>query len=127
MGKIVLIVDDVQGIVILLEELLTSAGYETITASTGPEALQKLQEAPCDVIILDYQLPLKNGLEVIHETSDLGIKTPVIMMTGMAEKIESDVQEEERIVAILNKPFDIEEVLTFVESCMDTYKVTNYS
>lgn len=122
-----LIVDDVQGIVILLEELLTSAGYETITASTGPEALQKLQEAPCDVIILDYQLPLKNGLEVIHETSDLGIKTPVIMMTGMAEKIESDVQEEERIVAILNKPFDIEEVLTFVESCMDTYKVTNYS
>jgi len=127
MGKTVLIVDDVQGIVILLEELLTSAGYETITASTGPEALQKLQEAPCDVIILDYQLPLKNGLEVIHETSDLGIKTPVIMMTGMAEKIESDVQEEERIVAILNKPFDIEEVLTFVESCMDTYKVTNYS
>lgn len=122
-----LIVDDVQGIVILLEELLTSAGYETITASTGPEAIQKLQEAPCDVIILDYQLPLKNGLEVIHETSDLGIKTPVIMMTGMAEKIESDVQEEERIVAILNKPFDIEEVLTFVESCMDTYKVTNYS
>lgn len=118
--KRVMIVDDDVGIVFLLKELLSSKGYGVSTASTGDETIKLMKEESYDLILMDFQLPMKNGLEVIAETSEIGINTPVIMMTGMPEKIETVVKEVDRIVGLLQKPFDIFNVMQLVEENMNS-------
>lgn len=121
--KRILIVDDEQGIVFLLEELLVSAGYETITARTGRKAIQIAEEEYLDLIILDFQLPMKNGLEVISEIQSQGITTPIIMMTGMSEEIEVLLKDIDQVKGLLKKPFDITEVITLVEQNLKLDKI----
>lgn len=123
-GKTILIVDDEEGIVFLLEELLASAGYKTISATTGPEALERIEEEKIDLLILDFQLPLMNGLEVLQKTSQKGIKTPAIMISGMTERIEIELKEKNRIVGVLQKPFDIKEVLELIEEKLNPYEMS---
>lgn len=121
--KRILIVDDEQGIVFLLEEILVSAGYETITARTGRNAIQVAEEGYPDLIILDFQLPMINGLEVISEIQSQGIKTPIIMMTGMSEEIEMSLKNIDQVKGLLKKPFDITEVITLVEENLKLDKI----
>ena len=50
-------------------------------ARTGAEALHKVQESPPDLILLDYQLPDLNGVDVAKQISDLFPKIPILMVT----------------------------------------------
>jgi len=121
--KKILIVDDERGIVYLLEELLSSAGYETSSAATGLKAIESIGKESFDLLILDFQLPMKNGLEIINEISEQGIETPVIMMTGMSEQVEILSEKINQIVGLLRKPFDIQELFLLVEKNLSTERV----
>jgi DNA-binding NarL/FixJ family response regulator len=50
-------------------------------ARTGAEALQKVIEAPPDLILLDYQMPDLNGVDVARQISELFPKIPILMVT----------------------------------------------
>lgn len=122
-GKRVLIVDDEGGIRYLLEELLVSAGYETISADTGLKAVQIVEAEELDLILLDFQLPILNGLEVIQKLRQLNKGIPIIMMTGMSEKMEMEIGKFAEVKALLRKPFDISQVLALVEKNIKTEKI----
>src|SRR5690625_1882490 len=121
--KWIVIVDDEVRIVFLLEELLVSAGYSMITARAGRQATHIAEEEYLDLIILDFALPMKNGLEVIREIQSQGITTPVIMMTGMSEEIEVLLKDIDQVKGLLKKPFDITEVITLVERNLKLDKI----
>lgn len=50
--------------------------------SSGEQALIRLQERRFDLVLTDYHMPNMNGLELLHEVQQLGIDTPVIIMTA---------------------------------------------
>lgn len=108
----ILIVDDENGIRILLEEVFKSAGYQVESADTGSRALEKLQQTNVDLLIIDYKLPVLNGIEVIKQVADSSQnKVPVILMTGMVEAITEEEKSIENIKHVLAKPFDIADIL----------------
>ena len=59
----VLIVDDSKLALMALKGLLTSEGYEVLTAMNGQEALKVLEETPCRMVVSDWEMPVMNGLE----------------------------------------------------------------
>lgn len=122
-GKRILIVDDEAGILYLLEELLVSVGYETISAKTGIKAIQIAEAEELDLILLDFQLPVLNGLDVIQKLRELGKNIPIIMMTGMSEQIEMEIEKYEEIKSLLRKPFNISDVLSLVKENAKSNKI----
>src|SRR5699024_543277 len=114
----ILIVDDQPGIRLLLSEVLEQEGYNVFTAETGPETLEKLQGLKVDLIILDYQLPVIDGLSIVRILDKRNCPIPVILMSGLPECLPVDPMEYENIVKSIAKPFDIEEILLDVEAAL---------
>lgn len=117
----ILIVDDQPGIRLLLTDILTNEGYVITTASTGKEALDKLQEKQFALIMLDYKLPIIDGEEVLKKMEQLNIKIPVIVMSGLAEKIEKEMEEIPHVKQLLAKPFNIREVPEAVTTSIQNF------
>jgi len=82
----VLVVDDEPDAVELLEEFLTSKGYEVVTASNGEEALRKVKEERPHLILLDVRMPGMNGLDVLRQVRQFDQEVGVIMVTAVNEE-----------------------------------------
>ena len=86
--KKILIADDETDVHVFLRVALEQDGREIITASDGQEALEKAKAELPDLIILDVQMPGKDGFEVFSALS--GYKAtesiPVIMLTGVSDR-----------------------------------------
>jgi signal transduction histidine kinase/ActR/RegA family two-component response regulator len=78
----VLIVEDDADLVELLNVYLHEFGFSTVTAIDGAEALQKCENEDIDLVLLDMQLPLLSGVEVVKKLRELGFNAPVIAMTA---------------------------------------------
>ncbi|MEX2271956.1 MAG: response regulator [Vicinamibacterales bacterium] len=83
-----LIVDDDDVDRLALKRTLTKAGVVgTLAEAVDPnEALEKLRRETFDCIILDYQLPGTDGLQVLHAIRAAGVRTPVIALTGQGDE-----------------------------------------
>jgi len=114
----ILIVDDQQGIRLLLSEVLKQEGYHVYTAETGPEALDNLQKIKFDLAILDYQLPIIDGLSIVKILNKHKCPLPLIFMSGLPERLPVDPMEYENIVKTIAKPFDIEEIISDVATAL---------
>lgn len=78
----VLLVDDERDFVEVLSERLANRGFHVNIAFSGDEALEALQEADPDVVILDVLMPGRNGIETLQEIKRLKPLAEVIMLTG---------------------------------------------
>lgn len=107
-GARVLVVDDANFFREMLADLLSPLNLNLNLAATAAEALQQLQLQPCDLIILDLNLPDKNGLELIAEIradKKLG-KTRILAMSGVFRREEDSVEAiRAGADAFLNKSF----------------------
>src|SRR5699024_7873972 len=110
MKRKILVVEDQAGIRLLLSDALENIGYSVAVAETGKEGLEKVTQCSFDLIILDYQLPYMNGLEVIAEMEKNQLNTPVIFMSGLIESIQKDEKQQMMIVQWVAKPFNIQEM-----------------
>ena len=77
--KAILIVDDEKNLLKLYEKEFAEEGYRVITASSGSEALQKIQKDPFDLVILDIRMPDLNGVETLKKIMESTSKIPVIL------------------------------------------------
>ncbi len=79
----ILIVDDNPAVRRYLRAILEqqSSWHVCAEAKTGAEALQKVLEAPPDLILLDYQMPDLNGVDVAKQISEMFPKMPILMVT----------------------------------------------
>src|SRR5215471_4292696 len=113
----ILVVDDEPANVRLLEAILVPAGYSVLSASSGPEALERVAGELPDLVLLDVQMAGMNGYEVcrrIREDEATAL-LPVVMVTSH--------DSEARIDGIragaddfVTKPFDQQELLLRVRS-----------
>ena len=88
MNEKILLADDSAAIRFLVAEVLTEAGFTVIEAQDGQEAIEKTYKENPDLLILDYEMPYKNGFEVVQEVrSRTGyLNTPIIIFTAITDK-----------------------------------------
>ncbi len=109
--KKILIVDDQQGIRLLLNEIFRMEGYDTYLAASGSEALHLFEEHEIDGVLLDMKIPGMNGLEILKEIKQKKENVYVFMMTAYGEQ---DIIKEALALGAMGyftKPFNIFEVL----------------
>ena len=91
MAKKILVIDDEAPLRHALRDKLSHEGFDVIEASDGDEALKKMRELTPDLILLDFVMPKKDGVEVLKEMrNDSKIKNiEVIMLTNLADPMKS--------------------------------------
>ncbi len=82
MKKRVLIVDDEEGIRLLYKEELEEEGCDVELASSGEEALEKLESDNIDLVLLDIKMPGMDGVEVLRKVKERWKELPVILCTA---------------------------------------------
>ncbi len=107
----ILVADDDEAICDTVEDALHLAGYTTIRARHGQEALDQIRKQRPDLAILDVNMPKLNGFELVQKMRTLGIDTPIIFLTARHNR--EDVVSGLKIGAddYVKKPFGIEELL----------------
>ena len=103
----ILVVDDEHAIVETIVELLTWDGHSVLAASNGVLALEVLATRKPDVVLLDFIMPLKDGIETLRAMrNDSALASvPVIFMTAAPMSIPTDAPAYE---LLLVKPFGVE-------------------
>ena len=115
----ILIADDDGDIRDILKDTLTSLGARIVTASHGQECLDRVEAAAPDLILLDIEMPIKNGLEVLQELRQRGSETTVIMITAYGT-IERAVQAmKQGAYDFITKPFDLDHIALTVEKALE--------
>lgn len=82
MEKKVLIVDDDEGVLLLFSTLLKKDGWTVFMAADGKECFEMIEEAEPDIVLLDFQLPDMDGMEILGKIKQMGLNMPVIMVTA---------------------------------------------
>lgn len=116
----VLIIDDTKNIRVLLTQCLAFEGYEVSTASGGAEALRQIAEHPFDLIFLDVRMPEISGTEVLRHIRQMGINTPVVMMTAFGTVKNAVDCTQLGAVAYLQKPFTENKIRQVLEEVLQT-------
>ena len=78
----ILIVDDAEDIRDILSDRFQMYGYETLTAADGEEALEKVEKALPELVLLDIRLPKLDGMEVLSRIKSDHPEILVIMITA---------------------------------------------
>ncbi len=81
----ILIVEDDENILSLLKRGFEEEGYIIDSSSDGEEAEYLITTNSYDIIILDWMLPSKNGIEILKSIREQNVSTPVIMLTAKDE------------------------------------------
>lgn len=113
----VLVADDSGVVRKMIVRTLQSIGVEDITeAADGVEALKKFFDSEFDLVLTDWNMPNKNGLEVIQAIRSAGMTVPIIMVTTVEQ--QGDVQDafEAGCTDYLNKPFECDDLLAKIEA-----------
>jgi DNA-binding NtrC family response regulator len=115
----ILIADDDRDIRDILKDTLTSLGARIITASHGQECLDRAEADAPDLILLDIEMPTKNGLEVLKELRQRESETTVIMITAYGT-IERAVEAMKRgAYDFITKPFDLDHLAVTVQNALE--------
>jgi len=86
--KKVLIVDDEPDTLELVKLVLESGGFETVLATTGKEALKKLEALRPDLVLLDIMMPDMDGWEVFRKIKEKNTKMPIAILTAKAQNFD---------------------------------------
>jgi len=113
----VLVVDDEPSLTRSIAYTLRKEGYEVVTASDGPGAVETAQESRPNVIVLDVMLPGIDGLEVCRRIRRAS-SVPILMLTARAEEIDRIIGLEVGADDYLTKPFSMRELVARIRALL---------
>jgi len=120
-GKRILVVDDNVGNAALLAAYLRKAAHDVSVATSGPQALEMLRDAPPDLMILDARMPGMSGyevLETINAEPEIGTR-PVLMLTALNQPQNKQRAVELGVDDFLSKPVSKLDFLHRVEALLE--------
>jgi DNA-binding NtrC family response regulator len=88
----------------------TDSGYEVVAAGNGREAIDLLQEQSFDLVISDYRMPEKDGLQVLHQAREMNEEAVVIVMTAYGTVDHAVEVMQAGAYDYLQKPFNVEDL-----------------
>jgi DNA-binding response OmpR family regulator len=116
----ILIVEDEPDVVTYLSTLLDDAGYDTVAAEDGDQALEKVKASPPDLITLDITMPHTSGVKFYREMkeSDKWNRIPIIIVTGISTDFEKFISTRRQVPppeGYLQKPIDRQKMLAMIK------------
>jgi len=85
MSARILVVDDEEIVLKSCLRILAGGEFEVDTATSGPEALRRIEEHPYDLVVLDIMMPGMDGLEVLQRVKEAHPDIDIVMITGLSE------------------------------------------
>ena len=109
----ILVVEDDDGIRDLVDLVLSSAGYEVLTASDGAAALQLVGTVHPDLVLLDMRMPVMDGWEFARQyRAGPEPHAPIVVLTAARDAAARAAEIHAN--GYLGKPFEVSELLTLV-------------
>ena len=113
--RTILVVDANPSVTETLRYIMTSCGYNVVTAAGGAEALARAKEQTMDGALIDVHMPGMNGIEVcrtlLDHSSATGLVMPVWLITGALTAEIHNQAAAAGALAVLAKPFNIQELV----------------
>jgi signal transduction histidine kinase len=109
-----LVVDDEEAVREMLGDLLAMGGHTVVLASTGEEAISRLQAERFDVVLTDLGMPKVSGWEVARACKAMSPKVPVVLVTGWGVELSQEELEANGVDAVLSKPLNVDQILEAV-------------
>jgi CheY-like chemotaxis protein len=110
----VLVVDDEPGMRETLVDILEESGYDVTAAADGQDALDVMQTHDVDVVVMDVQMPNRDGVSVLQQLSPP--PPAIIMVTAYTVEERLRAAVDANAFAILHKPFPVGRLLSLVAS-----------
>ena len=107
----ILVVDDGEANRQLISLVLKRAGLTVVSCTNGQEGVDAAKAGPFDLILMDMQMPVKDGYTATRELRELGLKVPIIALTGNAMKGDEEKCLAAGCSGFLTKPVDIDHLL----------------
>lgn len=118
----ILVAEDEPGLLQIYKVLFESHGYEVITTKNGQECVEAYEAelgkttentTPFDMVVLDYRMPIKNGVEAAKEILVLCPDQKLLMVTAYSGVLDSK-GEKLKQMKVLSKPFDFDKFLATI-------------
>ena len=120
----ILVVDDDEGIRLLVKKYLNENNFLVSTAKSAEDASKKIEIIKFDLIILDIMMPGKSGLDFIQENRK-NLETPIILLTAKGEPNERIEGLEIGADDYLPKPFEPKELILRLKNILNKTKKIN--
>ncbi len=120
MSPRILVVDDSPTIRKVVSSILEANAFESVHASDGQEALDRLGEGSVDLVLLDFVMPRMNGYQFCRELrANKDLKNlPVVLMSAKGDKIRGQFVRQTGAVDAITKPFDARGLIAVVEAAL---------
>jgi two-component system chemotaxis response regulator CheY len=118
----ILVAEDEPGLQQIYKVLFENQGYQVVTTKDGQECVEAYQaelnkttenKTPFDIVVLDYRMPIKNGVEAAKEILVLCPDQKLLMVTAYSGVLDSK-DEKLRKMQIMSKPFDFDKFLATI-------------
>ena len=114
----ILIVEDDPHILLGLEELLKSEGYETASCNRGDEAVAAVVKFQPTLIVLDVMLPGLSGYDICKQLRAKKISAPILMLTAKGQEIDKVIGLDLGADDYVTKPFGVRELLARIQALL---------
>jgi two-component system response regulator PilR (NtrC family) len=115
----ILIVDDEPGMREFLEIMLEKEGYTVETTADGRKAVEKIESKPFDLAIVDIQMPVMNGIEVLKRINEKKTDTTAIMITAFASHETAIEAMKLGAYDYITKPFKVDEIKLVIRKALE--------
>ena len=109
----VLIADEDAAVRESLSVVLKGAGYETVLAGNGQEAVNLFDPEKIDFLLLDLSLPIRDGWETFEKITRMAPELPIIIITSKVDQYNTALAA--GVGALMEKPLDVMELLQTIE------------
>ncbi|MCI0388221.1 MAG: response regulator transcription factor [Acidobacteria bacterium] len=113
-----MLIEDENGLLVSLTDLLTDEGYRVEIAEDGETGYQRAVNEPFHLIILDIKLPRKNGFDICRDLRKKGIDAPILMLTARGQVVDRVLGLKLGADDYLVKPFEQIELVARMEALL---------
>ncbi|MBA2459797.1 MAG: sigma-54-dependent Fis family transcriptional regulator [Gemmatimonadales bacterium] len=119
----ILCVDDEPAVGVMVEHALKQMGHRCLLAESVDESMKLLERSPVDLIVADYQMPEKTGLDLLTLLEQEGLRIPVIIMTGYSSIEHAVVSIRSGASDYLTKPVRAESLKIAVSQALEVLRL----
>jgi two-component system, OmpR family, response regulator len=117
----VLLLEDEYGLRVSIEEFLGEIGYDVDGFTSSEEAYDAVYETSYDILLLDVNVPGRNGFELLKDLRDEGIKIPAVFLTSMTTVNDLREGYDAGCCDYIRKPFDLLELQLRIEQVIRSF------
>jgi two-component system NtrC family response regulator len=119
----ILIVDDEKNYPRIIGEILQEEGYTSLTASSGLEALDMLNNEPIDLVLTDVKMPGMNGIQLLEKIKSIKPDIPVIIMTAYGSVEKAVEAMHKGAYTFILKPFENQALIAHIAKAISVYRI----